>query len=133
VVLYLLGRPAIKKKRSLMMKERRKHPRVKTEDLIDYVCMDEHGNKVDEGMGRVLDISQGGLLLESHGWFKSQHIVLMTFDRKNETINLEGKVVYCREEESGRFRAGVQFLGANGEIRQNVVKLIKTFRILKER
>jgi len=45
--------------------EKRKYPRVQIQNLISYVCLDEDGNPVKHLMGSALDISQGGLLLET--------------------------------------------------------------------
>jgi hypothetical protein len=40
--------------------ERRKHPRVKIYYPLSFVCTDEKGGIVQQNMGVVLNISQGG-------------------------------------------------------------------------
>ena len=107
--------------------EKRKHPRVKTNNLVSYVCIDDSGNEIDEGMGRAIDISIGGILIETHDPIESQDILLMAIGIKDELIDIKGKVVYCRAEDSGMFRTGIQFLETNEKIRLFVMSLIKTY------
>ncbi len=105
--------------------ERRKHPRVETNNLVSYVCIDDSGNEIDEGMGGAIDISLGGILIETHDPIESQDILLMAVGIKDELIDIKGKVVYCRAEDSGMFRTGIQFLETNEKIRLFVMNLIK--------
>ena len=107
--------------------ERRKHPRVKTHNLVSYVCIDDSGNQTDEGMGSAIDISLGGILIETHDPIESQDILLIAIGIKDELIDIKGKVVYCRAEDSGMFRTGIQFLETNEKIRLFVMSLIKDY------
>jgi len=112
----------------LSIEEKRKHPRVETHNLVSYVCIDDSGNEIDEGMGSAIDISLGGILIETHDPIESQDILLITIGIKDELIDIKGKVVYCREEDSGMFRTGIQFLETNEKIRLFVMSLIKKHR-----
>jgi hypothetical protein len=111
----------------LSIEEKRKHPRVKTENLVSYVCIDDKGNETDEGMGRAIDISIGGILIETHDPIESQDILLMAIGIKDELIDIKGKVVYCRAEDSGMFRTGIQFLETKENIQLFVTSLIKIY------
>lgn len=53
---------------------KRKYPRVKTSNGVSYVCIDENGNGIDQGMGRTLDVSLGGMLLETSVPIESKYI-----------------------------------------------------------
>jgi hypothetical protein len=46
----------------LSIEEKRKHPRVKTNNLVSYVCVDDSGNEIDQGMGSAIEISLGGTI-----------------------------------------------------------------------
>ncbi len=105
--------------------ERRKHPRAKTNNFVSYVCIDDRGNEIDEGMGRAIDISIGGILIETYDPIESQDILLIAIGIKDELIDIKGKVVYCRAEDSGMFRTGIQFLETNEKIRLFVMGLLK--------
>jgi hypothetical protein len=113
--------------------EKRKYPRVKTDNLISYVCMDEEGNELDQGIGRALDISQGGLLLESHTPIRSEKILLASVDVNNELIEINGEVAYCRESGPGMFLTGIRFLESNEKIRNVVINLVKVYNLQKNR
>ena len=108
-----------------MITEKRKHPRVITHNLVSYVCIDDSGNEIDEGMGSAIDISLGGILIETNKPIGTQDILLMAIDIKDELIDIKGKVVYCRAEDSGMFRTGIQFLETSEKIRLFVMSLIK--------
>lgn len=41
--------------------ERRKHPRIKINNLVTYVCLDEDGTPIKTMMATAVDISQGGI------------------------------------------------------------------------
>jgi len=44
---------------------RREHPRIQTRNLISHLSFDEHGNPVSQGLSKAIDISRGGILLET--------------------------------------------------------------------
>ena len=44
---------------------KRKHERIQSLNL-SYICLDEDNNIVKQGMGRTLNISESGILLETH-------------------------------------------------------------------
>jgi hypothetical protein len=126
--IFIGGNLVIRRSRNLTITEKRKHPRVKTHNLVSYVCIDDSGNEIDEGMGRAIDISIGGILIETHDPIESHDILLMAIGIKDELIDIKGKVVYCRAEDSEMFRTGIQFLETNEKIRLIVTSLIKTYR-----
>jgi hypothetical protein len=37
----------------LSIEDKRKHPRVKIENLVAYVCIDDGGNEIEEGLGKI--------------------------------------------------------------------------------
>ena len=108
--------------------ERRKHPRVEIHHPISYVCIDDSGYEIDQGMGSSINISIGGILIETHDPIELRDILLMAIGIKDELIDIKGKVVYCRAEDSGMFQTGIRFLETNEKIRLFVMSLIKTYR-----
>jgi len=111
--------------------EKRKFPRVKINNLLSYVCVDGNNVEVDHGVGRALDISQMGLLLESHTPIESEIILLTTITDKNELLDIRGRVAYCQKPEPKIFHTGVQFLENKEKIRQIVVNMIKIYNLAK--
>lgn len=106
--------------------ERRKHPRVETNNPVSYICMDDNGNPIKEGVGRAVNISQGGILIEAHHAFEWQDILLLGIDIDNKSNRIKGKVVYCNPVDSRVFRTGIEFLEINEKILSFVINLLKT-------
>ncbi len=113
--------------------EKRKYPRVKTDNLLSYVIMDDDNNETDQAMGKALDISQGGLLLEGHIPIQSKTILISSFDTNNELMEIRGRVVYCKEADNGKFQTGVEFIESSEIIRRFVINLVKVYSLQKER
>jgi hypothetical protein len=111
--------------------EKRKFPRVKINNLLSYICIDENNWEADHGVGRALDISQAGLLLESRAPIESEKILLTTVTEQNELLDIKGRVAYCREVEPKIFTTGVQFLENKERIREIVVNMIKIYNLEK--
>jgi hypothetical protein len=113
--------------------EQRKHPRVDTCNLISYLAIRENGEITDQSMGRALNISQGGILLETTRLIFSEYISLMSVDLDNNLIEIKGDVVYSKDNGSGMIENGVRFKGEHHEIIRFAAKLIKVFHIRKNK
>ena len=108
---------------NISMINKRKNPRVKTSNGVSYICIDENGNGIDQGMGKTIDISLGGILLETSVLIESKYILLATIDLKGNLIEIRGKVAYSRKIESREFLNGIQFL----ETPERQIKIIAEF------
>ena len=109
------------------IEDKRKHPRIKTYNLVSYVCIDDEGNEIDEGIGKIMNVSLGGILLETIKPIGMQDILLMIVGIDDEMIDMKGRVVYCGTEDSGVFQAGIQFLEFKEQIQPFVTNLIKIY------
>ena len=72
---------------------RRKAPRVKTQNLISYFTYNENGSLVSHGLGIALDISKGGILLETPYSMEPGSLVLNATDRNKNSIEVKGKLI----------------------------------------
>ena len=107
--------------------EKRKSPRVSTINLISYAGMGEGGVSVDQGMGKALDIGQGGILMETPVPIQAQYMLLTAMDVNEELIKVKGRVIYCRETQPGIFHTGVRFTESDEKVRVVVAEMIKAF------
>ena len=107
--------------------EKRKHPRVNINNLISYRCLDNNGNQAKEGRGKSINISQGGILIETHDPLEWQDVLRLFIDIEDESVNIKGKVVYCNAANFGKFRTGIQFLETNEKIVLFVERLLETY------
>jgi hypothetical protein len=111
----------------------RQYARVKTGNLISYACIDAQGTVIKQGMGKALDISQNGLMLESGCPIESEYISLLSADPDDRLVNIVGKVAYMRRGRSGSYKIGIRFTGSHEENVQFATSLIKTFHYRRKK
>ncbi|MFP3980352.1 MAG: PilZ domain-containing protein [Desulfobacterales bacterium] len=108
--------------------ERRKHPRISTSNEVDYILLDQNRQRVEEGKGRTLNLSQSGALLETASPLKGSFIILMTLSLDGEQVKVRGRVAYTREaDQPGRHLTGVRFTGSKKEHVNAIVAFVKTY------
>jgi Tfp pilus assembly protein PilZ len=105
--------------------EKRKYPRVKIHNLISYVCLDEDGKPIKRLMGSALDISQGGILLETTQQIEPGNGLLITADEQDQIVEIKGKAAYCRETGPVKFYVGISFQGTQDENIQFVQHMVR--------
>lgn len=101
---------------------KRKHQRIPSLNL-SYICLDENNNIVKQGMGRTLNISESGILLETHFPIEPKYLVLMTIALKEDLLEIKGKPIHTRSNKAGKFEVGIEFL----EPDQDSIQLLKNF------
>ena len=111
--------------------DRRKYSRVKTRNLISHVTIDNTDKVISQGLGKALDISKGGILLETLYPVESGILTLMATDAENNLIEIQGKLIYCTESPTGRYRSGIAFIGTDEQVSKFAVKLIKEYNYRK--
>jgi c-di-GMP-binding flagellar brake protein YcgR len=111
--------------------EKRKYPRVKIHNLISYICLDNDGRPIKNLMGTALDISQGGLLLETTQRIEPGDIILITADEQDQIIEINARATYCREMAGGKFCVGVSFQGAQDKNIQFVSCMVRSYHYCK--
>ena len=92
------------------MNEKRKHSRVDSIYLLNYVHLDEHNKEIMQGMGRTMNVSESGIMLETHVAFDENDTVDVVVGLKEDMVTIRGKVVFTRISETGRYQSGIQFV-----------------------
>ena len=111
----------------MSIEEKRKHPRAKTNNKLSYVCIDDRGNKIEEGIGIIMNVSLGGVHIETTKFIESHNILLTVSGIDDETLNMKGDVAYCKMEDSRTFRTGIKFLEHIEDIQLFVKSLLKIY------
>jgi len=105
--------------------QRRKCDRKETLNLVDYVLLGEDGAFLSRRMGRTRNVSEGGLLLETHRALKEGEEVLITLGLKEDMVRLRGRVVHpAPRTEEYRYCAGVQFTHMKKEDRETLKRYV---------
>jgi hypothetical protein len=110
---------------------KRKHERIRSLNL-SYICLDEEKNIVKQGMGRTLNLSESGLLLETHFPIESRHIVLMTISLEEDLLDISGKPIHIRLNEDGKYEIGIEFFELDRETNLILKKFIDISGFRKE-
>jgi c-di-GMP-binding flagellar brake protein YcgR len=103
-------------------KDKRKHERIESLNL-SYICLDEDKNVVKQGMGRTLNISESGMLLETHFPIEPKHALQLTISLEEDLLDIEGKPVHIRSVEGGKYQVGIKFVNLG----QKSTQLLKNF------
>lgn len=111
-----------------MEEDRRRHARTESHNLVSYACRDEKGHGAGEGMGRGLNVSEGGILLQADAVLLPSWTVLLSFALQDEVLDLKGRIAYSRKRPDGGYEAGIQFLPCD----QKKIRLLRQFLTIGE-
>ncbi|MDY6836649.1 MAG: PilZ domain-containing protein [Thermodesulfobacteriota bacterium] len=103
--------------------ERRRHRRMDSLNLVSYTSMDNENQVIGQAMGRTLDVTEGGILLETHVPMDLAHTLSLTIGVKEDLVDVKGKVIHCRPGKAGRFQSGVQFT----KMQNSSIRILKRF------
>ena len=105
----------------------RKHDRHESFKLISYDCLSKNDEIVTQGMGRTLNVSEGGILLETHVAIDTQYLISLAIGIADELVDIKGKVVYCNMGKDGMFESGIEFMQIEKKASRVLNKYIKAF------
>ena len=91
------------------MRDQRKYPRVSTLNMISLQTTGEDGFLNFDTMGRTLDISAGGALLETVIQIPEETLLEMNIQNEEEILTIKGRVVHSRENADRKYETGVRF------------------------
>jgi hypothetical protein len=83
-------------------------------------------------MGVALNVSQNGIQIETDSMILTEYVLLMFYDFKSNYISTKGKVIYSNEDESGKFKTGIQLMGVNEDNHRFVKQLIQSYHYQKK-
>ena len=102
---------------------KRKHERIQSLNL-SYICLDEDKNIVKQGMGRTLNLSESGILLETHFPVELNHTIQLTISLEENLLDIKGKPVHVRSIDGGKYQIGIQFLDLDANATNVLQKFI---------
>jgi hypothetical protein len=103
--------------------DKRKHTRFDSLNL-SYVCLDDNCNVVKQGMGRTLNISESGILLEAYFPIDTSYEILLTIGLEDELVDLKGRLAHSRPTEKGKHEVGIEFVEVDDTARQTLKEFI---------
>ena len=115
-----------------MISEKRKHQRINALNL-SHVAVDDREESVKQAIGRTLNVSETGILLETHFPIESDQNVELTLGFEEDLVNLRGKVIHLLNGETGKFEMGIQFTDIDNQGVDVIRDFIQKFRELKKK
>jgi len=108
-------------------KERRRYIRPESLNLLDYIVVDEQGVQSDYSMGRTLNISIGGILMETHIKLNAGQQVMITIGLEDELVDVMGRIVHSTAHNDGMYHNGIEFFHASVEDRRIINRYVEAF------
>ena len=105
---------------------KRKYPRVNIYILASFDCYDEDGELFDQNLGVILDISLGGMLIETDDIVKANYLEIVFVNYEHKLMSIVGSIVHSKKSENGKAKTGICFHGADSENIKIATNLIRT-------
>ena len=102
-------------------------PRVKTRNLISFSVFNKSGKVISHGFGVALDISEGGILLETPNCIDSASVHLTASDNEKNLAEVKGQIIRTKKASSGMYLYGIKFIGGNKSVTKFVATVIKEY------
>lgn len=107
--------------------EKRKHSRIDSLNLLNYVYSDDSGDGSTQGMGRTLNVSESGILLEMHTPISIDDIISLTIGLEEDMVEIKGRVVYTNENDKKMYESGIEFFDVDDKAKETLKKYIEAF------
>ncbi|MFC1862765.1 PilZ domain-containing protein [Thermodesulfobacteriota bacterium] len=106
--------------------DKRAEHRIGSHNLLSYECLDEDGKVISQGMGRTLDVSEKGILLETHVPLDPLYMISLTISLEDLLFDIKGKVSHTEGQEKGKYESGIQFVGMD----EAKTKILRQFTVI---
>ncbi len=112
--------------------EKRRSPRLNTNNFISYYLLDENDKIYSEGFGKTKNISDVGLLMVTGKEIESAYILIVATDEGNNIIEMKGKVCHAKKDASGVILTGIEFTGDDRAKAQFALHLKNAYQLTQD-
>jgi len=92
---------------------------------VSYTLIDKDNYPIGQGIGRTLNVSEGGILLQTHSPLDARNTLLLTIGLEDDLTEFEGQIIYTRSLQEKRYEHGIKFIHLDKEklnfLRQYIV------------
>jgi len=93
----------------------RSEPRHSAINLVTIQLLDENGVAIDSGVGRTLDLSQHGMLLELDHSLPTERVANLSFALGDVVVDVDAEIRSAKETEDGNYAMGLKFTNLSAE------------------
>jgi hypothetical protein len=94
--------------------ERRRYLRKDTLNLLDYTVIGDNGESINRGMGRTINISEKGILFETHVPFQIGQTLVITIELGEDLVEIKGCIRHVTAS-LDKFNTGIEFIHLDEE------------------
>ena len=110
-----------------MSASRRKYHRVSIHVPVHCTLLDSRGKIESDFNGVALDVSLGGLRIESPDLISNEYIGVSFIDTDNGIAHIKCKMAYSRKTDIGTAHTGLSFQGPDQEKMDFVIKIMRAY------
>ena len=111
----------------MVIEEKRKHSRIDSLHLLNYLHYEKTEDDATQGMGRTLNVSESGILLETHTLVDPSRKVSLSIGIEEDMVDIKGRVIYSKQNAQGMFEAGIEFFAMDESAKKILKSYIKAF------
>jgi hypothetical protein len=108
------------------MQNQRKYQRTKVYVPVSYDCYDDEGEIFERKIEFALDVSIGGILIETHDIIDANYVKVVFVNKDNKVLSIVGSVVHSEKIDNGKAKTGLCFHGSDEENINFTTNLIRT-------
>ena len=96
--------------------EQRQNPRIGISPIVGYVTLGKNGKVTDIGKGQALNLSHGGVLLQTSKPLDGAMIMITNIDKDDMDLKAKGRIIYTKmQETTGNYVSGINFFGSKDQ------------------
>ena len=107
--------------------DKRRHIRVDSLNL-SHITVTEEGMVIYQGMGRTLNVSESGILLETKSQIPPGDELLISIGFEDELLELKGHTVFAKETDPGMQETGIEFEDVDETVLPKLRAFIQAFQ-----
>jgi len=111
----------------MIKNEKRKSARIASLNL-SYIQIGGKDEPEKHTMGRTLNVSECGILLETHFPVEINSDLLLSIGLGEEVVDIKGKVVHTAECKNDKYEMGVEFVDMDEITKKVLKKFINAFK-----
>ena len=101
---------------------KRRHIRIDSLNL-SHITVSEEDVVVYQGMGRTLNVSESGILLETKFQIPAGDTLMISVGLEDDLMELKGQVVFSKETGPGMHETGIEFIDTD----ETVLPMLRAF------
>lgn len=113
-----------------MNPNQRKSERFDSLNLLSFVVR-EGDQEITQGMGRTLNVSESGMLLEISFPVPTQYTLSISLGLADDVVELVADIIHCTQESESKHRLGCRFQEMDLHAKQVLNQYISRFKAAK--